>query len=532
MAQDNQRRRDNARGPSLAGEATRLQLIETAGFADYALLDSGAGRKLERFGPIVVDRPEPQALWTPAAPEREWRHAHAVFSGDDEEDKGRWRIDKPVPESWPVKVGAATVLCRLASFRHMGLFPEQMPHWEWMLAAAGREARRAAARAQPVRLHGRRVADGGGGRRGGHARRRFEEGDRLGEGEPGGLGAGRCADPLDARRRAKFVAREVRRGKTYDVILVDPPKFGRGPDGEVWDLFTSLPPLMKDCAALLAPGAALVLTVYAIRASSLAFDQLCREVLAGRGGTFQSGELAIRETGGSPRRAGVALHPLERLMNVAPKAITSLQNDRVKAIRALDMRKERKETGLFVAEGASLLVTARDNGFVPQTLVYRAGSAGSGIAQGLVAWALAAGVECLEVSEAVLGKLASKDNPQSMLGVFKQRWVEPPAAAKVARDDVWVALEEVRDPGNLGTIIRTADAVGAGGVILIGTSCDPYSHECVRATMGSIFAVPLVRMTREAFLGWVKNCRATSSARTSMRTRISARRSIARPRCC
>jgi 23S rRNA (cytosine1962-C5)-methyltransferase len=97
---------------------------------------------------------------------------------------------------------------------------------------------------------------------------------------------------------SKFVAREARRGKTYDLVLVDPPKFGRGPDGEVWDLFTSLPSLLKDCAALLAPGAALVLTVYAIRASSLAFDQLCREVLSGRGGTFQSGELAIREQGG------------------------------------------------------------------------------------------------------------------------------------------------------------------------------------------------------------------------------------------
>ena len=127
-------------------DRARLQLIETAGFPDYALLDSGGGRKLERFGPIVVDRPEPQALWTPAAPEREWRHAHAVFSGDDEEDKGRWRIDKPVPESWPVKVGAATVLCRLASFRHMGLFPEQMPHWEWMLA------RLAEKRAEPPRV--------------------------------------------------------------------------------------------------------------------------------------------------------------------------------------------------------------------------------------------------------------------------------------------------------------------------------------------------------------------------------------------
>jgi RNA methyltransferase, TrmH family len=187
---------------------------------------------------------------------------------------------------------------------------------------------------------------------------------------------------------------------------------------------------------------------------------------------------------------------------LAPKPITSLQNDRIKAIRALEMRKARKETGLFVAEGVSLLVTARENGFVPDTLVFRAGSAASGIARGLVAWALDAGAECLEVSEAVLGKLASKDNPQSMLGVFRQRWVEPPAAVKASRAQLWLALEEVRDPGNLGTIVRTADAVGASGVILIGQSCDPYSHECVRATMGSIFAVPLVRMTREAFLSW------------------------------
>jgi TrmH family RNA methyltransferase len=189
-------------------------------------------------------------------------------------------------------------------------------------------------------------------------------------------------------------------------------------------------------------------------------------------------------------------------MTFQPKAITSLQNERIKAIRALEMRKARKETGLFVAEGTSVLITARDAGFVPETLVYRTGSATSGHAHGLVAWALKEGVECLEVSEAVLGKLASKDNPQSMLGVFRQRWAEPPAAGKVAREGVWLALEEVRDPGNLGTIVRTADAVGAEGVILIGQSCDPYSRECVRATMGSVFAVPLARMTREAFLAW------------------------------
>ncbi|MBC7832494.1 MAG: class I SAM-dependent methyltransferase [Hyphomicrobium sp.] len=297
MAQENQRRREGAREPAADG-AARLQLIETTGFPDYALLDSGGGRKLERFGPIVVDRPEPQALWTPAAPEREWRHAHAVFSGDDEEDKGRWRIDKPVPESWPVKVGAATVLCRLASFRHMGLFPEQMPHWEWMLARLTEK------RAEPPRVLNLFAYTGAASLIAAAAGANVTHVDAskkaIAWAKENQAASGLEAAPIrwmldDA---SKFVAREVRRSKTYDVILVDPPKFGRGPDGEVWDLFTSLPPLMKDCAALLAPGAAMVLTVYAIRASSLAFDQLCREVLKGRGGSFQSGELAIRETNG------------------------------------------------------------------------------------------------------------------------------------------------------------------------------------------------------------------------------------------
>jgi RNA methyltransferase, TrmH family len=191
-------------------------------------------------------------------------------------------------------------------------------------------------------------------------------------------------------------------------------------------------------------------------------------------------------------------------MTLAPKAITSLQNERVKAIRALEMRKARKQTGLFVAEGASILITARDRGFKPETLVYKAGSDTSSVARGLVDWTLNSGAECLEVSEAVLGKLASKDNPQNMLAVFRQRWVPLPDAKKVPRADVWVALEEVRDPGNLGTIIRTADAVGAAGVILIGAACDPYSRECVRATMGSVFAVPLIKVSREAFLDWRK----------------------------
>jgi len=184
------------------------------------------------------------------------------------------------------------------------------------------------------------------------------------------------------------------------------------------------------------------------------------------------------------------------------RTVTSLQNPTVKAVRALDMRKVRRETGLFVAEGASVLMTAREHGWRPKTLLYQPESASGGIHRELAGWAAQSGAEILEVSEAVLGKVALKDNPQSMLAVFPQAWHAPPKASSLPRDAVWIGLEEIRDPGNLGTIIRTADAVGAAGVILIGASCDPYAREAVRASMGSIFAVPLVRIERESFLDW------------------------------
>jgi 23S rRNA (cytosine1962-C5)-methyltransferase len=280
---------------------SRLQLLETPGFPDYALLDSGSGRKLERFGEIVVDRPEPQALWTPRLQKRAWDGAHAVFSGADDEDKGRWRIDKPVPECWPVKVRDVTMLCRLASFRHMGLFPEQLPHWEWM-AARLREVRD-----EPPRVLNLFAYTGAASLLAAKAGAQVTHVDASKKAiawakenqAASALGDAPIRWMLDDAQ--KFVKREVRRGKTYHLILVDPPKFGRGPDGEVWELFTHLPPLLADCAKLLVPAraAALVLTIYAIRASSLAFDQLCREVLGDRTGSFESGELAIREAEGA-----------------------------------------------------------------------------------------------------------------------------------------------------------------------------------------------------------------------------------------
>lgn len=182
----------------------------------------------------------------------------------------------------------------------------------------------------------------------------------------------------------------------------------------------------------------------------------------------------------------------------APKAITSLQNERVKLIRSLEMRKARRETGLFVAEGASVLIMARDAGWTPKMLLFLAGSGSAGVTRDLVAWATQAHAEILEVSEAVLAKIAAKENPQSVLAVFEQRWQKAPAG-NASKDALWVALEAIRDPGNLGTIIRTADAVAAGGLLLVGNTVDPYAREAVRASMGSIFNTALVRQTPEEF---------------------------------
>ncbi|HVJ78169.1 MAG TPA: class I SAM-dependent methyltransferase [Hyphomicrobium sp.] len=277
----------------------RLQLITSDGFTDYALLDCGAGRKLERFGAVVVDRPEPQALWRPHLPKAEWAKAHAVFSASGEDDeKGKWRVDKRVPDAWPVRIDGVTMLCKLSGLWHLGLFPEQNPHWDWMLE------RLAAVKGERPRVLNLFGYTGAASLLAAKAGAEVTHVDASKKAIQWGK-ENQTASGLDAAKirwllddAAKFAARDVRRGKTYHMILVDPPKFGRGPEGEVWDLFKNLPPLLEDLAKLLAPEAAMVLTVYAIRASALAFDQLLREALNGKGGSFETGELAIRARSG------------------------------------------------------------------------------------------------------------------------------------------------------------------------------------------------------------------------------------------
>ncbi len=187
------------------------------------------------------------------------------------------------------------------------------------------------------------------------------------------------------------------------------------------------------------------------------------------------------------------------------KTVTSLSNPLVKNLRALHLKKHRDETGLFLAEGLQLVRYAIEAGWKVDTLVCAAGSLDQEAVANAAAQTKAAGGTVLQVPLAVLAKITRRDNPQAVLGVFRQRFG---SLAKLGEQrggsGLWVALDRIRDPGNLGTIIRTTDAAGAEGVILIGESCDSFSSETVRATMGSIFHVPVIRTRESDFIDYAK----------------------------
>ena len=183
------------------------------------------------------------------------------------------------------------------------------------------------------------------------------------------------------------------------------------------------------------------------------------------------------------------------------KQITSLTNPLVKAVRALHLRKERDHSGRFLAEGLKIVTEAVELGRPPQTLLYGSEARDHPVLRHVVAKTIEVGGEVIEVTTDILEKISRRDNPQTVVAVFDQTY-SPLDTLAPESNGAWVALHAVRDPGNLGTIVRTADAAGAGGVILVGDCCDPYSVEAVRATMGSIFAVPIYKATIPEFLAW------------------------------
>ncbi|MBS0385788.1 MAG: RNA methyltransferase [Proteobacteria bacterium] len=180
--------------------------------------------------------------------------------------------------------------------------------------------------------------------------------------------------------------------------------------------------------------------------------------------------------------------------------ITSASNPLIKTLKALHAKKGRAESGLFLAEGARLAREAADLGVWPDTMLYAADALQRGQVRDLVSQAERLGVRVVETNERLLSGIAKRDNAQTVIGAYRQA-ITPLEAID---GEVVVALEGVRDPGNLGTILRTADAVGAAGVVLLGASCDPFSVEAVRASMGSIFAVKLARASFDELLAYKK----------------------------
>lgn len=273
---------------------TPSPLLLAPAFDDYQLLDSGDGRKLESLGGVITDRPEPQAIWPKAMDDAAWGKAHAVFTGGDDDEGGRWQMRGDVPSTWPVTYDGITFHGRLTAFRHLGCFPDQAPHWAFM-----------AARLKPgmklLNLFGYSgVASLVGAKAGAEVVHVDASKKAVGYGKENAELAGMADKPIrwivdDA---LAFVKREARRGNRYNGIILDPPKYGRGPDGEKWDFFEDMPTLLEALPAITAEeDSFVILTAYALRASSMAMMSGLGAAYGGKD-TFDCGELTVRDAAG------------------------------------------------------------------------------------------------------------------------------------------------------------------------------------------------------------------------------------------
>lgn len=285
--------------PAFSLAPPRIALLTAGGWEDYELLDSGQGFKLERYGPYTLIRPEHQAVWERKFPENRWEQAHARFVPSGEESGGRWELLKPLKTPWKMHYQNLRFLAFTANSRHMGVFPEQSSHWDWIAERITSRADRKQRQVKVLNLFG-----------------------YTGLATLAAAQAGAAVTHVDASKKSlliarqnqqlsglqdhpirwlvddafKFVRREVRRGSKYDGILLDPPKFGRGPQGQVWEIFESLSELLQNCRRLLSDEPLFViLTAYAIRASALTGYYALQEIVADLGGQTETGELTLVE---------------------------------------------------------------------------------------------------------------------------------------------------------------------------------------------------------------------------------------------
>lgn len=272
-----------------------LVLLVPTDWKDYELLDSGAGLKLERFSRHRFIRPEHQAIWKPALTEKHWDQADAIFQPTGDESGGYWKFNRPIEKTWTMGYKTLRFQVQAAPSRHLGVFPEQASQWDWIASLIKSSQR-------PIRvlnlfgytgLASLAAAQAGAQVTHIDASKKTIEWARKNQ-ELSGL-ANRpirwLVDDVD-----KFIRREARRGSKYEGLILDPPKFGRGPAGQVWEFFDSMPELLVNCRAILADKPLFIgLTAYAIRASALSIHYAMQGMAEGLGGELTSGELALKE---------------------------------------------------------------------------------------------------------------------------------------------------------------------------------------------------------------------------------------------
>jgi 23S rRNA (cytosine1962-C5)-methyltransferase len=282
-----------------SGRPSELASWSSPDWKDYALLDSGKGLKLERFGRYKLIRPEPVATWLPALPQRHWDGAHAAYVLAGSSQKGWWELRRPVESPWTMRYKQLVFRVAITNSRHTGIFPEHAVHWDWIvdrIAGVGRPVRVLALfcytglATLAAALAGAEVTHVDASRRAVNIGRENQALSGLGDRPIRWI----VDDAL------KFVRREARRGVRYDAIVLDPPKFGRGPKGEVWEFFGSFPLLCQACSSVLSERPLFVLlTAYARHASAPELCRAIQEMTADYLGGIDAGELeTVEESAG------------------------------------------------------------------------------------------------------------------------------------------------------------------------------------------------------------------------------------------
>ena len=292
-------------------------VIHPNNWTDYSLVDSGNGKKLEKFGPYTFSRPEPQAIWTPRLKTKVWENASGSFlrssSLENEDPKGKWVIKSNIPDKWEMSFDSLKFFATPTPFRHLGFFPDQSPHWIWTAQKIKQFISAFNHNNHPKILN------------------------LFGYSGLASLHAASCGASVthvDASKKAinfafenrnlssfqelpikfitedavKFVNREIRRSNKYDGIILDPPKYGRGPNGEKWDLFKDLPLLLKYLSHILSNNPIfIILNSYAIRSSHISLHYGLSEVMKNYSGNVESGEISIVEDQVNPRQISTAI---------------------------------------------------------------------------------------------------------------------------------------------------------------------------------------------------------------------------------